>query len=247
MNPRDTLLFVSILLSLVSAVSFAEPPPFPPANPHTPDQDSTWARYTEEDGITIFLRKKEGSNIKEAIGKGVVDAPPCRVFQVITDSDRLVEFMPYLEARITKHATADAEYVCEYLDFPWPIWDRFVNLRIADVRNYHDNQCEYLVHWRKDETHACTFQEAKAVYQDANPHAIVPPAVDGYWHLLPQDGGKKTLAHYYGFTDPGGKIPHWVNNSFIDYAILKLFRAVRKRASQSDLYPPCQCSSGSPP
>jgi hypothetical protein len=193
------------------------------------------------------LRKKEGSNIKEAIGKGVVDAPPCRVFQVIRDSDRLVEFMPYLEARITKNVSANEEYVCEYLDFPWPIWDRFVNLRIAEVRNDHENQCEYLVHWHKDETHACTFGEVKEVYQDANPHAIVPPAIDGYWHLFPQDGGKKTLAYYYGFTDPGGKIPHWVQNMSIHRAILKVFHAVRKRASQSDLYPPCQCRSSPRP
>jgi hypothetical protein len=230
-----------------SAVSFAEPPSSLPVQVHAPEQDSTWKRYTEVDGITIFLREKEGSNIKEVIGKGVVDAPPCRVFQVFKDSDRLVEFMPYLEARIVKRATADAEYICEYLDFPWPIWDRFVNLRVGEVRNDHKNQCEYLVHWRKDETHSCTFEEVKEAYQDANPHAIVPLSINGYWHLLPQDAGQKTLLYYYGFTDPGGKIPSWLNNSFVDNAILKLFRTVRKRASQSDLYPPCQCSSTTSP
>lgn len=241
MRSRGRLGFFLVAISLVSAVSFAETRPSPPIQLHTPDEDSTWERYTEEDGITIFLREKEGSDIKEAIGKGTIDAPPCRVFQVITDSDHLVEFMPYLEARIIKHATADAEYVCEYLDFPWPIWDRFVHLRIAEVRNYHENQCEYLKHWHKDETYACTVGELEEAYEDANPHAIVPPAIEGYWHLLPQDGGGKTLAYYYAFTDPGGKIPSWVNNSFVDYAILELFRAVRERVSKSDLYPPCHC------
>lgn len=244
MQSRSRLEFFFVTFLLASAVSFAETRSSPPIQIQTPEEDSTWERVAKEDGITVFLREKEGSDITEAIGTGTIDAPPCRVFQVITDSDHAVEFMPYLEARIIKHDTADVEYVCEYLDFPWPIWDRFLQLRIVEVPNYRGNQSEYLVHWHKDETYACTLGELKEAYEDANPHAIVPPVNDGYWHLLPQDGGRKTVAYYYNFTDPGGKIPHWVNNSFIDYAILKLFRAVRERASKSDLYPPCRPSSG---
>ncbi len=240
---RKTWGLVSVFLCLAPLVAFAEPPQPASLTVHTPDEDSTWTRIDEEekDGVAIFSRERPGNTIKEALAKGIVDAPPCRVFQVLRDTDRLVEFMPYLKARITKNTSADEEYVCEYLDLPWPIWDRFVSLRTYDVQNYGNNQCEYLLQWQKDDTYACTVEEAQQAYEDAVDDPIVPPVSEGYWHLVPQDGGHNTVVTYYGFTDPGGSIPHWVQNMFTQSAILKLFQAVRERANMSDLYPPCQC------
>ncbi|MFQ5989424.1 MAG: SRPBCC family protein, partial [Candidatus Methylomirabilales bacterium] len=150
-------LFVSLLL--VSAISFAEPRPTHPPQLHAPLTDSTWERVKEEDGVIIFLRERPGDSIKEAIGKGVIDAPPCRVFQVLTDLDRLAQFMPYLKSRIRKNGSADGDYSCQYLDFPWPISDRFVNLRTNRIQNYRNNPCEFFVYWRKDETYSCTIDE----------------------------------------------------------------------------------------
>lgn len=243
---------VSLLLCLVPLISFAGPPPSAPFQVHSPDEDSSWKRINEvnengyeKDRVDVFLRERPGNTIKEALAKSVVDAPPCRVFQVLKDSDRLVEFMPYLEVRITKNVSADTEYICEYLDFPWPVGDRLISLRVDDVLNYRENRCEYLVRWRKDETYACTVDEARMAYEDAVSDPIVPPVCEGYWHLLPQNGGEKTLVSYYGFTDPGGRIPPWIQNMFTQSAIVKLFRAVRERATQSDLYPPCQCDQPS--
>ncbi len=241
MKSPGKLGFFFMFLSLAPLVSFAEPNLTPSVQVHTPDKDSTWERLKEEDRVTIFLRERQEGTIKEGIGKGVVDAPPCRVFQVLSDSERLVEFIPYLKARIIKSAGTNGEYVCQYLDFPWPVWDRFVNFRINHIVNYRNSLCEYFVHWRKDETYACTIAEVKKAYQGAVSNPVVPPANDGYWHLLPQEGGQKTLAYYYVFTDPGGSIPGWLKNSFVDDAILKLFRAIRERAGKSHLYPPCQC------
>jgi hypothetical protein len=241
MTVRGKLGFFFLFLLLASAISFAEPRPAPPQL-HGPDEDSAWEHLKEKDGVTIFLRERSGSNFKEAFGKGVIDAPPCRVFQVLTDSDRLVEFMPYLKSRIVKNGGADEEYGCQYLDFPWPISDRFINFRTKRIRNYRDHPCEYLVYWRKDETFSCTVEEVKEAYEDAGSDPIVPRANEGYWHLVPQAGGKKTLAYYYIFTDPGGSIPGWLMNLYADDAILRLFRAVRERAGKGDLYPPCHCT-----
>ncbi|MFQ5846171.1 MAG: hypothetical protein ACE5IQ_00695 [Candidatus Methylomirabilales bacterium] len=179
--------------------------------------------------------------MKEGIGKGVIDAPPCRVFQVLTDSDHLVEFMPYLKARVVKGASPDREYICEYLDFPWPISDRILNLRVDRIRKYRNRPCGYIVYWQKDETYTCTIEDIHTVYDGGVPDPVVPPANQGYWHLLPAEGGQKTLAYYYAFSDPGGSIPSWLKNFLVDDAILRLFQAVRERATSANLYPPCQC------
>jgi hypothetical protein len=154
---------ISVILCLAPLLSFAEPHPPVSLHVQTSDEDSNWKHIDgdESDEVTIFLRERQGTKINEVLARGVVDAPPCHVFQVLRDSDRLVEFMPYLEARITKNASVDFEYVCEYLDLPWPISDRFVSLRIDAVQNYRENRCEYLVSWQKDETYACTVEEAR--------------------------------------------------------------------------------------
>jgi hypothetical protein len=240
MRLRGRLAFLFVFLALASSASLAGPHPALPIPVHAPDTDPTWERLEEKDGVTVFLRRTPGSPIKEAIGKGVVDVPPCRVFQVLRDSDRLVEFMPYVKAHILKAAGADWENVCEYLDFPWPIWDRLVTVRVDRVSNCQDNGCEYFKFWRKDETFSCTIEEIREAYQDAVADPVVPPTNQGYWHLLSEDGGKKTLVYYYLLSDAGGTIPALVQNYFLHVAVRKLFNAVRERASDPDLYPPCQ-------
>lgn len=231
--------FTVFLILALPLGSFAEPRPA--VELHAPDGDSTWERIEEDDGVTIFVRERPGGPVKEGLGKGVLDAPPCRVFQVLTDSDHLVEFMPYVKARIVKNAGRDWEYGCQYLDFPWPLWDRFVNFRVDRIQNYRNNACEYFLHWRKDETYSCTIEEVKEAYGDARRDPVVPPTNEGYWHLLPHEGGKKTLAYYYVFTDPGGNVPGWLKNLFVDDAIVRLFQAVRERIQKNNLYSPCQC------
>ncbi|MFQ5803361.1 MAG: hypothetical protein ACE5JQ_10755 [Candidatus Methylomirabilales bacterium] len=230
-----------LILSLVSAISFAEPRPTSPQL-QRPEKDSTWERLKEKDGVIIFLRERSGTAFKEAIGKGVIDAPPCRVFQVLTDSDRLVDFMPYLKGRIIKNGSGDEDYGCQYLDFPWPFSDRFIKFRTKRIQNYRNHPCEYFVYWRKDETFSCTLEEVKEAYEDAGSDPIVPRANEGYWYLVPQAGGKKTLAYYYVFTDPGGSIPSWLMNLYADDAILRVFKAVRERTGKESLYPSCQCT-----
>jgi hypothetical protein len=229
------------MVLLVAAIAFAEPRPIHPPQLHTPGTDSTWKRIKEQGGVIVFFRKRPGGTIKEAIGKGVIDAPPCRVFQVLTDSARLVQFMPYVKGHITKSSGVDGDYSCQYLNFPWPFSDRFVNLRTNRITNYRDKPCEYFVYWRKDETHSCTVEEVREAYADAGPHPIVPRANEGYWHLVPDSRGEKTLAYYYVFTDPGGSVPGWMMNAYADDAMLRIFEAVRERGGKEHLYPPCRC------
>ncbi|MBI4678910.1 MAG: hypothetical protein HY748_15130 [Elusimicrobia bacterium] len=52
---------------------------------------------------------------------------------------------------------------------------------------------------------------------------------DGSWTLEPVDGGKRTRATYYLYTDPGG-IPGWVVNMGNKKALPELFKAVRTRS-----------------
>ena len=50
----------------------------------------------------------------------------------------------------------------------------------------------------------------------------------GYWKLEARDGGKKTFATYYVYTDPGGSVPKWAVNKGNGIAVPNVFAAIRK-------------------
>ena len=55
---------------------------------------------------------------------------------------------------------------------------------------------------------------------------------EGSWTLEALDGGRRTRATYYLYTDPGGSIPKWIANKANTMALPDLFEAIRKRAAK---------------
>ena len=55
---------------------------------------------------------------------------------------------------------------------------------------------------------------------------------DGFWRLEPREGGAKTFATYYVYTDPGGSLPRWIVNKANGSAVPDVFRAIRKTVSK---------------
>jgi len=49
------------------------------------------------DGIPVFTRPVAGENVREVMAVGAIDAPPAKVFQIVTDYEHQVGNMPYVE------------------------------------------------------------------------------------------------------------------------------------------------------
>jgi hypothetical protein len=169
-------------------------------------------------GLAVYTREKPGFDAREVKATGQVDAPPAKVFEVVTDYEHQVGAMPYVEkAQVFSRTDAEVTFWAQG-DFP------MVSRRDWVLRTRLEKELPggaYRASWEPAEA------------KDA------PPAADGVvrllvntgsWTLEPLDGGKRTLATYQLLTDPGGSIPTFIANRANTTALPELFNRVRKRA-----------------
>jgi hypothetical protein len=169
-------------------------------------------------GLAIYTRERVSAEVKEVKAVGQVDAPPEKVFIVVTDYEHQVGNMPYVQDQAVFSRTEKECTLWAVADFP------FVSRRDWVVKAKLEKSMPgglYRASWEP------------TVVKD------VPPPEDGVirlkvntgsWTLEPIDGGKRTLATYQLLTDPGGSIPKFIANKANTTALPELFARVRKRA-----------------
>jgi hypothetical protein len=167
-----------------------------------PESGEGWVKAAETDGITVFTRDKPGSEVKETKALGTIDAPPEAVWKVLRDYPKYKERMPYTEVA-TVVGTEDGGKVTYFYS---KIGAPFVAKRDYTLKIVDESD------WK----------EGKGFLK----------INDGFWLLEPKDGGKKTQATYYLFTDPGGSIPKFLVNQANSGAVPDVFRAIRKHSTQ---------------
>ena len=175
---------------------------------------ATCCRY----GLAVFTREKPGALVREVKAVGQVDAPPERVFAVVTDYEHQVGNMPYVEKQQVFARTDKDVTFWAVGDFP------FVSRRDWIVKSKLEKNLPggvYRAAWDPVEI------------RDAPPPAdgvVRLEIVTGSWTMEPIDGGKRTLATYQVLTDPGGRIPAFIANKANTTCLPELFARVRKRA-----------------
>jgi hypothetical protein len=169
-------------------------------------------------GLAVYTREKPGMDVREVKAVGQVDAPPEKVFEVVTDYEHQIGNMPYIEkAQVFARTEKDVIFWAQ-ADFP------MVSRRDWVVKSKLEKNLPGGV-WRAG-WEPVEVKEA-------------PPAADnvvrlkvntGSWTLEPLDGGKRTLGTYQLLTDPGGSIPTFIANKANTTALPLLFERVRARA-----------------
>jgi hypothetical protein len=186
---RPTWLVASLLLVAAASANGA-------------GNEGPWERVSEKDGIVVERRSVEASNLKEFLGRGVIDAPIARVLAVIRDANRRSEWMPNCAGSFLVEENMAARTQLAYFrtKAPWPVSDR------DSV-----NRAEIFVEPAKHRVY---------IPFEALSHPRVPPvkgvvrmpALRGHWILIPIDNGRATEAEYQVYADPGGHLPDWVAN-----------------------------------
>jgi hypothetical protein len=161
-----------------------------------------WEFVSNKDGITVERRTVEGSNLKEFVGRGVVDAPIGRVLAVIRDANRRGEWMPNCGGSwlIEENEAARTQVAYFRTKAPWPVSDRD-SINRAEMRVEPDKHRVYLpfeaITWEK---------------QPPIKGVVRMPFMKGHWVLTPVDGGRATEAEYQVWANPGGILPDWIAN-----------------------------------
>lgn len=190
----------------------------------SPDSGPGWTKAAETDGITVFTRDKQGTEVKELKALGMIDAPAQAVWSVIRDYPKYKGRMPYTEAAEVVATEDGGKVTWFYSRIAAPfVAKRDYTLKIIDESDWQDGKGFLKSSW--------------VMAPDKGPppqkDVVRLKTNDGFWLLEPKDGGKRTFVTYYLFTDPGGSIPKFLVNSANSSAVPDVFRAIRKHATSS--------------
>ena len=166
-------------------------------------------------GEVIVYLKAGRESVKEGTVIGIIDAPPERVFKVITDNENFEQFMPYVKKSNVELGKDGSIINYQYLDFPFPVGDRYYKLRIINSKENIDKGKIFRSSW--------TYIKGSGNIEDTY----------GSW-MLKEYGQGKTLATYVVCTDPGGRIPKWAQNMATKISLPKIIGRVRQQTKNSE-------------
>jgi ribosome-associated toxin RatA of RatAB toxin-antitoxin module len=184
----------------------------------TPPNPNPWQELDESNGITVWAREVKGTSVREVKAEAIVNQPIERLWQVLADVPKYVEFMPYVvEARELGPAPGGGMLEYQLLDPP-----------LVDRRDYALTVT--VEHGPTRTTWRRSWTPAKGLGPPRQDGVVRLEICDGSW-TLERLGSRSTRVEYYLFTDPGGSIPAWIANKANTTSVPALLDAVRQRAA----------------
>lgn len=182
-----------------------------------------WEQSGKKDGITIFSRAREGSDVLEMKAIGLIDGSPQEVFDVLWAWDQYDKVMPYTQESKVLRTENDGKVTVFYSVVNAPLVSkRDYVIRVTNASDWKDGKG-----FMKSEWTAIT--DPKVPERDGYVRTKIN---DGWWLLEPRDDGKKTFATYWVYTDPGGSIPKFIVNKANSGAVPDVFLAIRKAVAE---------------
>lgn len=169
-----------------------------------------WMEPTERTQVSLQPAGK--GKPQEGVGRGLIAAPPERVFRAVTDVEHWSEFMPFLEASDARPQPDGSVVSAQRLALPFPLGDRHYRIRF---------------HSRVERTGQGTVWHADWSYVPGSGNLA---DLHGKWILTAAAGG--TLAVCRIWTDPGS-----VSSRLMDRATAKsipwIFDGLRQHVRRS--------------
>lgn len=154
-------------------------------------------------------------NGPEIIAVDELDAPPAKVFAVVTDFEHGAEFMPHLV--FSRVLWRHGDELLNWASAKFPLAER----RDWVVRFHLEHLAGGALRasWRPEPS-AWSPRPGGAVRMTVN---------SGSWLIEPLDGGRRSRATYRVTAEPGGWIPAWLARPAETAAVRDLFEAIRGR------------------
>lgn len=163
--------------------------------------------------VLVELRTVRAGAPREGIGRGVITAPPERVFRALTDYQYFDEFMPFVESADAAPQPDGSVISFQRLDLPAPIGDRFYRIRArAAIKGGEGSGARRV--WRT------RWSYVPGSGNVADHH--------GSWSLVEISPGR-TLATCRLYTDPGGAVPAWAMDRATRKSLPWIFDGLRQQ------------------
>jgi hypothetical protein len=193
--------------------------PLEEADPLQPPETG-WKQEHREERFAVYSREVSGSRFRENLLTGVLDYSPEACFRAATDYESYPSFMPYcrftriVDRRNTAPGVSEV-YVFLYLDVP-VLSNRYLTSKYTDEQSVTRNGIDgcYVSSW--ESVMSGPFHRTPAspdIREDlAGADGVEIAGDHGVWLFEPLAGGSKTRMVYREWSDPGGRIPAWINN-----------------------------------
>lgn len=182
-----------------------------------------WEQAGKRDGITVYSRAKDGSDVLEMKAIGMIDGSPQEVFDVLWGWADYPKVMPYTEESKVIKTENDGKVTVFYSVVNAPlVAKRDYLIRVTNSSDWKDGKGFMKSEWT-------AIVDPKIPERDGYVRTKVN---DGWWLLEPREDGKKTFATYWVYTDPGGSIPKFIVNKANGSAVPDVFAAIRKAVGE---------------
>lgn len=174
-----------------------------------------WQLQKEDDGIKVYTRAVENSEIKAFKAETVMKGNLSRFVAVLKDVESFPElFTTNKYAQLIEESDT---FLLQYSQtaVPWPMKDRDGVYESKFSQHYGNKAVTVEVN------------SVEGVRPVSDDHVRMAKA-KGYWLFLPVDHNTVEIT-YEMQADPGGSLPAWVINAFLVDSPIKDMKALRKR------------------
>lgn len=183
-------------------------------------QKNSWQLQKETEGVKIYTRKNATTGLLELQMTSVISGKSLASFAALFRDINSYTNWVY-SCKEAKHLKQLSETELLYYiksSFPWPLSDRdFV------VKNHV---------WQDKKTFALHSKSiAQNDYLSVNNGVVRVTKFMAEWVITPVANGKFSLQYTFS-SDPGGSVPDWLVNMFIDYGPLKTIKALEATAQK---------------
>lgn len=155
-----------------------------------------WEVVGRRDGVVVYQRPHPGSEVPELLAVGTLDVPPWVAKNAVDDVESKDSVMPYLsEARVLKR---DERGLLIYNRISPPVVsDRDYTIRFFDQSYTTNGVTIWIARWRAANDEGPAKRSGVVRVHET----------EGYWRFEPIDGGARTRASYYVYSNAGGAVP----------------------------------------
>jgi len=193
-------LFLAALATLLLGAAAAEAPEQAVSTP------------TGEVRVSLVPERKDGP--RAGIGRGLVQAPPERVFRALTDVEHWHEFMPFLEQSTARRRKDGSIESFQRLELPFPAGRRSYRIRVRTRTERPAGGTVWHIDW--------TYVPGSGNVKDHH----------GSWTLTASGPGA-TSATLRLYTDPGGFIPARAADQGTIETLPWIFHGLRQHVQRS--------------
>lgn len=177
-------------------------------------QAEQWHLVKDEAGIQVYLSEVPGSEYQAYRGVTTLKADMSTLLALQEDvSGSCTWIHACREQKLLKHEGANS-WTYTRFDTPWPITPRDSVLRVTTQLGA-DGSVTRLLHGVAD-------------YLPEQKGFVRVSKIEGRWSLTPRAPGGVEVV-YQVHTEPGGRVPSWLANSFVVDAPYNTLKALRQR------------------